>query len=89
MADTSETDTLKQDVAQLRSDLAALTDDFKKRANEQTHAGMDRARGQTRNLAQEGEKYARQSREEIEAHPFASILAGFGVGLLIGKILSR
>lgn len=89
MADSSETDALKKDVEQLRADLATLTDSLKKRTNEQTQAGMSRARSRMHNMTQEGERYARKCCEEIEARPFVSILAGLGVGMLLGWLFKR
>lgn len=85
----TETEALKKDVEQLRADLTALTESMKQRTNERTHARMDRARGQMRTAAQEGERYARQVCKEIEARPFVSILAGIGLGVLLGRLFSR
>lgn len=79
MAETTEdTDALRQDIEQLRKDLAALTDSVKQRSNEHMQAGLDSARDRAGELG-----------EEIEARPFTSVVTAFAVGLLLGKLFSR
>lgn len=88
-ANTAETEALKKDVKQLREDLAALAENFKKSADEQAHAGLNKARDHFQDAAQEAGRYTSQWRDEIEARPYTSVIAAFGVGLLLGKLFSR
>lgn len=78
MADSTETDALRQDIEQLRQDLAALTDSVKQRTGTQTQAGLESARERACELG-----------SQIEARPLTSVVAAFGAGLLLGKLFSR
>lgn len=89
MSNSPETDALRKDLEQLRKDLGALTDSIRHRSNEQAHAGMDIARERFNELAREAGRHTQDLSGEIEARPFTSILAAFGIGLLLGKIFGR
>lgn len=78
MSTSPETDALRQDMEQLRKDLSALSENIKRRSNDQLQAGMESARHRVDELG-----------GEIQSRPYTSVLAAFGVGLLLGKILSR
>jgi len=88
-ANTAETEALKKDIEQLRADLAALSESFKNSMNAQAHAGLHKARDHFQDAAQEAGRYTQQWSDEIKTRPYTSVIAAFGVGLLLGKLFSR
>lgn len=80
--------TLQADIAQLRADFAKITTDMKDYAAN----GMSRAGGQAQVSAEkmwdEVRHKAQQVGHEIEERPFASALAAFSTGLLLGMLLN-
>lgn len=78
MADAPETDDLRQDLEQLRQDFAALREDIKNDASSQVRSGMHKAREGANSLC-----------NEVEARPCVSLAAAFGVGLVLGRLVSR
>lgn len=75
---TAETQALRNDLEQLRKDLARLSENAKQRSNSQVQAGISKACDRFRDIG-----------SELESRPVTSVLAAFGVGLLLGKIFSR
>lgn len=78
MADSPETDALRNDMEQLRKDFSALSEKVKENSEDKVQAGLHKAR--------EG---AQVVEKEIEARPFIGMVTAFGIGLLIGKTLSH
>ncbi len=73
----------------MRADLAQVTATLKKIAGD----GADMASARVRAAAAEGRDRARQGAEaiegQIEDHPFTSVAVSFGVGLVLGRLLSH
>ena len=90
MAASIETDltTLQADIAQLRADFAKITTDMRNMAS----SGMAQAKGQAQDSAEkmwsEVRQKAQQVGHEIEERPFASALAAFSTGLILGMLLN-
>ena len=84
---TGDLETLKRDMQQLKSDLAAIARDVKAIGTTTGQATAARAE----ELGQRAWKKATNAEaelvEELSAHPLSGILAGFGVGFVIGKLL--
>lgn len=78
MSESSETDALRKELDQLRDDLTALGQTIQDKSKDQIQAGVDKARDCFENLG-----------DEARSRPFIGMLATFGIGLLIGRILSR
>lgn len=89
MSNSPETDALRKDMEQLRKDLGALSDSVKHSSNEYAQASLDMARERFNELCREAGRHTQELSGEIEARPFTSILAAFGIGLLLGKIFGR
>jgi len=101
-ANTSEKDyeVLKEDLAKLRADVAQLVAALAAEQNEKVE-GLRAKAGEKLNRAQEASaeamaqagEMARGSVDAVEhsvkEHPLASLLAAFGLGLVIAQILSR
>jgi ElaB/YqjD/DUF883 family membrane-anchored ribosome-binding protein len=93
-------DAIKEDMAQLRSDLGELTQRLVEMGKSEVGAARSRVRAEARNLGRElrqtlnetGER-GWQSVESVEQllteKPVVSLLAAFGLGLLVGKLLER
>jgi ElaB/YqjD/DUF883 family membrane-anchored ribosome-binding protein len=80
--------TLQADIAQLRADFAKITTDMKDYAAN----GMSKAGGQAQVSAEkmwgEVKRQAQQVGQEIEEKPFASALAAFASGLVLGMLVT-
>lgn len=89
MSQNTENEALKKDIEQLRNDLAALAKSYKDAGESQAQAGLDSARGKYNELRHEATRHAQDVGSEIEARPFTSVLAAFGIGLVLGKLIGR
>lgn len=89
MSQSSETDAIKKDMEQLRSDIAALAEAVKRSGQQRAQAGVDAAREKFDEVRLEAAGQAEHCSNQIRQRPFTSVLSAFGVGLLIGKIISR
>jgi ElaB/YqjD/DUF883 family membrane-anchored ribosome-binding protein len=80
--------TLQADIQQLRADFAKITTDMRDYAGN----GMSQATGKAQQSAEkawgEVRRQAQQVGHEIEERPFASALAAFGTGLVLGMLLN-
>lgn len=90
MAASMETDlaTLQADIQQLRADFAKMTTDVRTLAS----SGYTQASGVAQDSAEkmwgEVRRQAQNVTQEIEQRPFASALASFATGLLLGMLLN-
>jgi ElaB/YqjD/DUF883 family membrane-anchored ribosome-binding protein len=89
MSQSQETDAIKKDMEQLRHDLAALAEAVKRGGQQRAQAGAEAAREKFDEVRREAASQAEHCSNHIRERPFTSVLAAFGVGLLIGKIISR
>lgn len=80
---------LRQDMEQLKKDFSALREDLRQGSSEQLHAGAQKAREQLQAGSQQARRQFGVVTDEIEARPFISIAAAFGIGLILGKTLSH
>lgn len=81
-------DELRNEIKQLRSDLAQVTATMKKIVGDGADLAGDRIKAAT----EQGRAKAREGAEAIESrieeNPFTSVAISFGVGLLLGRLLS-
>jgi len=90
MAATAQPDlaTLQADLQQLRADFAKMTTDVRDYAGN----GVSQAGGKAQESAEkvwgEVRQKAQQVGQEVEERPFASALAAFGTGLVLGMLLN-
>lgn len=89
MSQSPETDALKKDMEQLRHDLSALADAVKQTSQQRAQEGVNAAKEKFDEVRQQAAGQAEQVGNQIKDRPFTSVLTAFGVGLLIGKIISR
>jgi len=82
MADNTEMEQLKSDLASLRKDVAALTEAYKDR-------GVERARATAEGVRDQASQAAQTVSHQIEDRPYTSVLSAFGIGLIIGRLLDR
>jgi ElaB/YqjD/DUF883 family membrane-anchored ribosome-binding protein len=80
--------TLQADIQQLRADLAKMAADMRDVASN----GVSRAGGRAQESAEkmwgEVKRQAQQVGQEIEEKPFASALAAFASGLVLGMLVN-
>ncbi len=84
---------LKQDLVVLAEDLGSVAKDRAQRARERVEERLTDLKDRTSSAAHSARvrgKYAvRQVEHTVEEHPLASVGIAFGVGLLVGALLSR
>lgn len=90
MAET-ETDEgrLRADLDALRTDLDKLTETLREVAEGQAEEGLRHLRERADRVRSQARDYGEQVEHQIEARPFTSVLAAFGVGMLLGALLGR
>jgi len=86
---SSDMDKLKRDIQELRNDLAAIAGDIRSLGSAKGQDTLDRFE----QLGQEALKRAAAVEErigkDITEKPLTSVLAAFGIGYVIGKLLDR
>jgi ElaB/YqjD/DUF883 family membrane-anchored ribosome-binding protein len=90
MAASNESDieTLQADIQQLRADFAKMTTDLRTIASNGVAQASGRAQESAEKMWGEVRQKAQQVGQEIEERPFASALAAFSTGLLLGMLLN-
>lgn len=90
MAATVQPDlaTLQGDIAQLRADFAKMTADMKDYAASGVSRAGDQAQVSAEKMWGEVKRQAQTVGHEIEERPFASALASFATGLVLGMLLN-
>jgi ElaB/YqjD/DUF883 family membrane-anchored ribosome-binding protein len=97
---SSELDSLKSDVAKLRSDLAGLAEALikagkheagaaKDRLEEEVGKRLDSLREKAGNARDAGANALESIGSHIEERPFVSMLVAFAIGLVFGKFADR
>jgi ElaB/YqjD/DUF883 family membrane-anchored ribosome-binding protein len=89
----NELDSVKEDLAKLRSDIANLTQALKDVTSETVHEQIGLIRGRIDGIAEDAKSHGRETldslTDHIEEKPLASVLIAFGVGILIGRLFDR
>ena len=96
----ADLDTLKADLADLRAEVGKLADHLSEAVRGKVEEGKGRARGKVKEARAEAERMAsdvyEQHREQLDAvaeqvrdRPITSMLAAFGLGLLVARLLGR
>jgi ElaB/YqjD/DUF883 family membrane-anchored ribosome-binding protein len=90
MAATMENDfaALQADIQQLRADFAKMTSDVRNLANTGYTQASATAQESAEKMWGEVRRQAQNVTQEIEERPFASALASFATGLLLGMLLN-
>ncbi|ROO29180.1 hypothetical protein SAOR_03735 [Salinisphaera orenii MK-B5] len=89
MSQNPESEALRKDIDQLKRDLSALAETYKRSSEQRAQAGIDSARGKYDELKREANRQTQDLGSEIESRPFTSVLAAFGIGLVLGKLIGR
>lgn len=95
-----ELDTVKADLAKLRSDVAELTGAVKEsgsrragQVRETVEEELRRAREELRHTLDTARERGRRAKEEMEGtvgeHPYGTLLTAFGLGFIIAKLLDN
>jgi ElaB/YqjD/DUF883 family membrane-anchored ribosome-binding protein len=93
-------DAVKEDLAKLRSDIAELTQNLIDTGRNEVSTARTRVRAEARNLGrglretlndggERGLKAVESVEELLTERPLVSLLAAFGLGLLVGTLLQR
>ncbi|TAH37259.1 MAG: DUF883 family protein [Planctomycetota bacterium] len=82
-------DTLHAAVQELGAQIAELAGTGQEGLKSKLQAGAERLRGLIESARERGENAARELRQEVKAHPLASVAVAFAVGLILGGLLRR
>ena len=90
MAASMETDlaTLQADMQQLRADFAKMTTDMRNMASNGYSQASGKAQESAEKMWGEVRRQAHNVTQEIEERPFASALASFATGVILGMLLN-
>ena len=80
--------TLQADIAQLRADFAKITTDMRDYASSNMSLAGGQAQASAEKMWGEVKRQAQTVGQEIEERPFASALAAFASGLMLGMLLN-
>ncbi|HTZ38379.1 MAG TPA: hypothetical protein VMB84_20305 [Stellaceae bacterium] len=80
--------TLQADIQQLRADFAKMTTDMRDMATNRMSQARDQAQDSAEKVWGEMRRQAENLGQEIEQRPFASALASFATGLILGMLLN-
>ncbi len=80
---------LQAEMAQLREDLAKVTDTLKHMASGEAQAAYGRVRSAAEEAQARATKTAEAVGNEISDRPFTSVATAFGAGILLGMLFSR
>jgi len=94
---TSDLDSIGDDVAVLKRDLSRLMEHMKNgtydAATESARDAIERLSSEAdqlyRNLANTGNRSIKSISRQVEEQPLASLLVAFGIGLISGRLLGR
>ena len=89
MSTANETDAIKKDMEALRKDLHELANSVRASGEKRYQDGLDQARGKYDELRHEANRRTKEFGAEIESRPFTSVMAAFGIGLVLGKLIGR
>lgn len=85
----SETEALRADIDALRDDLKNLVSDVRSSGDKHAQESLDQIRELYEDVRKQADEHRKNFSAEIEARPLTSVLAAFGIGLLLGKIFGR
>lgn len=80
---------LQADMEQLRADVSAMMETIGKLAEDGRHEGARRVREARDKMIDQAEKSREAVESQIVERPLVSVLAAFGVGMLLGRLLDR
>jgi len=80
--------TLQADIQQLRADFAKITTDMRSIASTGVAQAGGKAQASVENMWGEVRRQAQQVGQEIEEKPFASALAAFASGFVLGLLVN-
>jgi ElaB/YqjD/DUF883 family membrane-anchored ribosome-binding protein len=88
-----EFDTVKDDLAKLRDDIANLSNSLKDVTSDTVNEQIALIRARIDTIGGEAKQHGRAAlsdlTDRIEERPLTSVLIAFGVGLLAGKLFDR
>ena len=88
-----EFDTLKDDLAKLRGDIANLSHALTDVTSDTVHDQIASIRGRIDSMTEDARTQGRQTlddlTDQIEEKPLTSVLVALGVGILIGRMFGR
>jgi len=89
MAKEDDYETLRKEIDQLRSDVAALVNTLKGIAADETGSAYESVRRSAQKAQEQAQQTVGAVGQEIGERPFTSVLSAFSIGLLIGVLFSR
>lgn len=87
--EAKDTEALRMEMNQVRDDLAAVVQTLKEMGSERGAEAFERLRSSADRARSEGERMAQSVSRELEQRPFSSVVAAFGIGLLLGFLFGN
>ncbi len=84
-----ELDRVKADLANLKTDISDISASLRRLTEQKASQGRERVRKAAADSLEPAERTLHAAEREIEHHPLTSVAASFGIGMLIGKLVSR
>lgn len=84
-----ELDNLKSELSNIREDLSNLMAALKEEAGSQASRVSEKMKAGYEASRDAGQKAYEKARQTVEDKPLVSVLAAFGIGFLMGKLLLR
>ena len=88
-SETATAETLREEVRQLRADMAAIAKTLKDIGAEGGSKVYDRVREQASRVKGEAEQAASTVGRQIEERPLTAVLTAFILGAILGALISR
>lgn len=88
-SDSADLDKVKEDLAALRKDIAALTETYKDTARAEVEGLAARARAGADQVSAKAREGVSAVSGQIEERPLTSALVAFAAGLALGRLLDR
>lgn len=83
------TNEVQREMDRIKSDLRSLRDDISDVSRASGRAASEQVRETAENVQEQGKEVASKAREQVSENPVTSVATAFGVGALVGWLVSR
>ncbi|PTY36482.1 hypothetical protein BGP77_04060 [Saccharospirillum sp. MSK14-1] len=86
---SDELEQLKAEIAKLKTDLSDITGSLRDLTERKASEGRERVKHAANNAWEPASKAIDSAESEISHHPLSSVALSFGIGMMLGKLLSK
>jgi len=84
-----ELEQLKAEISKLKADLSDITGSLRDLTERKAGEGRDRVKQAASDAWEPANKAINSAESEISQHPLSSVALSFGIGMMLGKLLSK